>query len=729
MSYAWKKLAIPRLYGLDLKTNVIDVTDGKSLGLENCFQNGIGVMSKRPGNSILFSSDEAGSTAIQEIGECTLASTKYYFKFANGEFRYSTSETGATTTLTPSPAISTSAPVWWAVLQDKLFFVDGTNVLRFFDGTNIEESSIYERPTVAPTGSGGTGFNFGYTVDNGLGESPIVETPLIDDASGATVTVPEDTGPQTLVAGDKIRIYSRPTSTLAQWRNVTPTSGSTAQGTYGEDSSGGYLEITSTNATYAIVTNALNDAQPILYTELGVAINGSAPTGLSGITVHYGRLIGWLDSNVYVSKVANPNSFPPNSAVREAWTYSFFVQDGEEISVCKSYQESLYVFKDTKVAVFGGVGPDDTGNNAFSFRRLETNGIGCVAGKSVQVVGDENSINYLVWLSREGFYATTGDKPVRVGEEIETQVFNQSLSNLRNSVSVYHKRQGFYYCFVGTASSKTGWILDLRKDGKETVGWFKITGVNPTCIHWDEDKYIFGTSEGFCARERNAGTSVDFSDIKTEYFEPADVNTGTNVITVANSYQTGDQLVVRSTGTVPAGLTVNTTYFAIRDSATEIRLATTAENASAGTAIDITTQGTGTHSIVAKKAISAFYTTNWIKFKDAATVKKLAKPMILLNAAATTININMQMAVDWYDSFFDPHTISITSSDSWGTLPWGTFVWGAGSVAAPKNVAIARRKCRSVRYRFANEVLDQDFNLKGMEQEFAYIRNRGELVS
>lgn len=729
MSYRWNKLTIPRLYGLDLKTNVIDVSDGKSLGLENCFQNGIGVMSKRPGNSILFAADEAGSTAIQEIGTATLGGTKYYFKFADGDFKYSTTETGAVTTISPSPAISTTEPVWWAVIQDKLFFVDGTNALRFFDGTAIEESSIYERPTVAPTGSGGTGFNYGYTVDNGLGESPLVDTSLVDDASGATITIAEDTGPQTLVVGDKIRIYSKPTSTMAQWRNVTPTSGAHAQGTYGQDAAGGYLLLSSTNATYAIVSLALTDAQPILYTDLGVAINGSAPTGLTGITVHYGRLVGWLGSNVYVSKVANPNSWPPNSAIREAWTYSFFVQDGEEITVCRSYQESLYVFKDTKVAVFGGVGPDDTGNNAFSFRRLETNGIGCVAGKSVQVVGDENSINYLVWLSREGFYASTGDKPVRVGEDIETQVYNQSLSNLRLSVSLYHKRQGFYYCFVGTASSKTAWILDLRKDGKETVGWFKLTAINPTCIHWDEDKYIFGTNDGFCARERNAGTSVDFSDVKTEYFEPGDVDATANTITVGLSYQTGDQLVIRSTGGVPAGLTANTNYFAIRISATEIQLALTLEDANAGIEIDITTQGTGVHSIVAKKAIAAFYSTNWIKFKDAATVKKLAKPMVLLNAAATTINIQMQMAVDWYDSFFDPHTISITSSDAWGELPWGDFVWGAGSVASPKNVAIARRKCRAVRYRFSNETLDQDFNLKGLEQEFAYIRNRGELVS
>jgi hypothetical protein len=727
--FRWMKLSIPRFYGLDLKTNVIDVKDGESLGAENVYQNGIGVVSKRPGNSIMFTRDEAGSVKINEIGSATIAGTKYYFKFSNGTFSYATTKTGTYTTLSPSPAIATTDEIWYSALDNKLFFVDGTNSLRYFDGSSIKTSSILQRPTVAPTASGGTGFDFAYTVDNQLGESPLCTTAVLNQASGATVTVTGNTGPQTLAMGDRIRVYSKTTSTLAQWRNVTPTSGAHANGTYGSDSAGGYLEITSTAASYAIVSNALSDSQAILYSDLGVALNSSAPSGLSGITVHYGRLVGWSGSNVYVSKVSNPHSFPSNSAIREAWTYSFYKNDGEDISVCIPYQESLYVFKDTKVAAFGGIGPDDTGNNTFSFRRIETNGIGCVAGKSAQVVGDDSNLNYLVWLGRDGFYASTGDKPIRVGEKIESQIQSVSLSNQRKSVAIYHKKQGFYYCFVGTDASKTGWVLDLRKDGGVVVGWFKLTGVNPTCIAWDEDSYIFGNNDGFCASERTSGTSVDFSDIKTEYFATSAVNTGTDVITVANSYETGDALVVRSSNTVPAGLTANTTYYAIRLTATTIKLATTADNAAAGTAINITSQGTGTHSIVAKKAISAFYTTNWIKFKDASTVKKLAKPMVLLNAAATSVNLQMQIAVDWFESFFDPHNIEVTSSDAWGTLPWGTFVWGAGAVSSPKNVAIARRKCRSIRYKFINSNLDEDFNLKGIEQEFAYIRNRGEVAA
>lgn len=727
MGFNWSHLSIPRFYGLDLKTNVIDVQDGESLGAENAYQNGIGVVAKRKGGSILFAADEAGALKVGEIGTATLSGTKYWFKFVDGKFRYATASNGALTTITPSPAVSTGNDIWYACIAGKLFFVDGSADLRYFDGTAIKTSAILSRPTTAPTSSGGSGFDYTYTVDNGLGESPALATAINDEGSLATITV--DDSPYagyTHVVGDKIRVYSKATSTLAQWRNVTPTSGAHANGAYGQDASGGYLEITSTAASYAIITIALTIAQPILYSDLGVALNASAPTALKGIRVHYGRLMGWSESEVAVSKVSNAHSWPTDTAVKEAFRYSFFRGDGESIQGCISFQESFYVMKDTKIAAFGGIGPDDTGNNAFSFRRIETNGVGCAAGKSIQVVGDDAQTNYLVWLGRDGFYASTGDKPSRIGEKVENQVQSVSLSNLRKAVSIYHKREGFYYCFVGSDTVKNGWVLDLRKDGDVRVGWFKLVDINPTCIAWDEDRYIFGTATGVCHQERIAGTSSDFSDVKSEYVETSGVNATTNRFTVANSYATGDEITIRSSGAVPAGLTANTNYFAIRISATVIQFASSQVNALAGTAIDISDVGSGTHSIVGKKAISAFYTTNWIKFKNASLVKKLAKPMILLNAAATSINLTMQIAVDWFESFFDPHVIVVTSSDEWGDLPWGDFVWGAGAVSSPKNVAIARRKCRSIRFKFSNNVLEQDFNLKGIELNYAYIRNRGE---
>lgn len=76
-------------------------------------------------------------------------------------------------------------------------------------------------------------------------------------------------------------------------------------------------------------------------------------------------------------------------------------------------------------------------------------------------------------------------------------------------------------------------------------------------------------------------------------------NATTNVCTdAAHGFRTGDKVRLTSTTTLPAGLAANTTYFVIRLSADTFSLATTDANAVAGTAIDITDTGTGTHSVV-----------------------------------------------------------------------------------------------------------------------------------
>jgi hypothetical protein len=63
-------------------------------------------------------------------------------------------------------------------------------------------------------------------------------------------------------------------------------------------------------------------------------------------------------------------------------------------------------------------------------------------------------------------------------------------------------------------------------------------------------------------------------------------------------FTTGQAVRVSSTGTLPAGLSSATTYYIIAVSGAVYKLATTINNALAGTAVDITDAGTGTHSII-----------------------------------------------------------------------------------------------------------------------------------
>src|SRR3990167_6131894 len=76
-----------------------------------------------------------------------------------------------------------------------------------------------------------------------------------------------------------------------------------------------------------------------------------------------------------------------------------------------------------------------------------------------------------------------------------------------------------------------------------------------------------------------------------------DVCTGATFTTDANT--TGHAVYLTTTGTLPAGLATGTVYFVIRVdlNAGTFKLATTITNANAGTAINITDAGSGTHTV------------------------------------------------------------------------------------------------------------------------------------
>lgn len=74
------------------------------------------------------------------------------------------------------------------------------------------------------------------------------------------------------------------------------------------------------------------------------------------------------------------------------------------------------------------------------------------------------------------------------------------------------------------------------------------------------------------------------------------ISVGSDQITVTNDYITGDTVKLRTTSTMPGGLSADTVYYVIAGSGV-IKLATTLQNARAGTAIDISTVGIGTMSI------------------------------------------------------------------------------------------------------------------------------------
>lgn len=86
----------------------------------------------------------------------------------------------------------------------------------------------------------------------------------------------------------------------------------------------------------------------------------------------------------------------------------------------------------------------------------------------------------------------------------------------------------------------------------------------------------------------------------SEAVAAASVSIASDNFTVSSNNKkwiTGQPVVLTTTGGLPTGLSLATTYFLVRSGTTAIKFATTLALAQAGTVIDITSQGTGTHTV------------------------------------------------------------------------------------------------------------------------------------
>jgi hypothetical protein len=120
------------------------------------------------------------------------------------------------------------------------------------------------------------------------------------------------------------------------------------------------------------------------------------------------------------------------------------------------------------------------------------------------------------------------------------------------------------------------------------------------------------------------------SVVVTDAGVASEVNVADDEITIpSHGYPTGFKLQLTTTGTLPAGLALATDYFVISVDANTIQLASSLANALAGTAIDITDQGSdeavNTATGVALAGASVTFQksndgTNWIDVQAATSI-------------------------------------------------------------------------------------------------------------
>lgn len=160
----------------------------------------------------------------------------------------------------------------------------------------------------------------------------------------------------------------------------------------------------------------------------------------------------------------------------------------------------------------------------------------------------------------------------------------------------------YYSALAFLQASNKLWVV--RPDTSALYGGTTIysTAVSGTNAAWgagqdEPTSYSFGASEAFILTGANPGVWNNDISIKLYTYKTAEtvtVDAEADKLTVTQVWETGYPVTVSSTAIMPAPLVAGTTYYTIQDVAGKTKLATSAENAATGTAIDLTTAGSGT---------------------------------------------------------------------------------------------------------------------------------------
>ena len=135
----------------------------------------------------------------------------------------------------------------------------------------------------------------------------------------------------------------------------------------------------------------------------------------------------------------------------------------------------------------------------------------------------------------------------------------------------------YKYLLSGSAVSAAATAQPSVVTLVDVVGFYRVTTV--TTATAQSTTNTLGQSDTFTA---NAAT---------------DLCTWSSTANIPSNILTGTRVRLTTSGTLPAGLATATDYYVIKMSDTTFELATSFGNATAGTQIDITDTGTGTHTV------------------------------------------------------------------------------------------------------------------------------------
>ena len=233
------------------------------------------------------------------------------------------------------------------------------------------------------------------------------------------------------------------------------------------------------------------------------------------------------------------------------------------------------------------------------------------------------STNYYIYVKDDGKVVLDPTYPYERAEDLLGKyhpynpwrnvgyVINDGSSNFSSIVNEYYPNADK----IGQSMTSVGANASLSKVTSSTATPANVIGAAMTAAASGNNVFnIRSQSSGLIASLGNMGKSLSSNGkttTSTSYvnvtnsssaktFLPAAVTTGTDNINISSHGLTSGQLVQfsNSGGGLPAGLSVNTDYYVSVVDANNFKVSTTYAGGLAGTGIvDITTQGTGTHSV------------------------------------------------------------------------------------------------------------------------------------
>lgn len=143
---------------------------------------------------------------------------------------------------------------------------------------------------------------------------------------------------------------------------------------------------------------------------------------------------------------------------------------------------------------------------------------------------------------------------------------------------------------LAVINAKSVWVLNNFADQKDATG-----NATYTVFDFEGNTDTDKMEDIFCM-----GNEIDCRDITpaSQVFAPSAVTVLSDIINIpGHGLAQGKNYVLTTTGVLPAPLAINTVYYAIPVDANNLKVAATPSDAARSIAINLTTQGTGNHTI------------------------------------------------------------------------------------------------------------------------------------